>query len=972
MNPQPQANSDRKQNPAACSPRWAGIALVGLALLAGVLTVVAGCGKSRPSRRTAANPEDVHRQTNQLFVYAIEHISRDQNYDAGEAFLQAMDRLDQWVRQQGPPPDWKLDPLAAPLFAAFGEFFTGIKPIHAQWTEARTALELKAVARQLERVPDRLEELSRRRNLADLEALGQQYEQTNRNIETAVKQGGDATQREELEARIVEAFLKRLKDPKKQSRFKELVAVAQLLDDPSRLTDVLRLGELGLRLESLRQPDPNEAAELVAQFDDTAQRFLRGGPPTKLLVELRFLVEQMQDLGRMKDYVELLAVVRVLDTLAEQLRTTANRANRDDLRGLAMRFAAAGRKRDLDALRGLEGELVSLARPHDFDDLAALGPRLLEAAAGLAQLGRKAAEQAGPTGLESLKAMAPYCEQLGERVKQVVADMRQMTQTAAAKADRQALATRLTELTDRFDDLAERVATLHGELEYLSGVEQRQFYAQDQSAFREAVFLRDLSRWIRGDDVDDVARAKRIFDWTVRNIQLEATPDPASGVVRVPQFPLETLFLGRGTVIERAWVFVLLARQQGIDAAMLGIPDPGERATQGVRTWAVGVLSEGEIYLFEPRLGFPIPAKDGVRRGPDGAMDFRPATLAQVAADDSLLRRLDLGADRPYPLKASQIQKVVALIDDSPSYLTQRMKLVESQLTGEDRMVLTASPSAQAGRFKAAKHVAEVRLWNVAYQTLLVRWILGPVLTEWQRRVFAPFQAPSLVQGRWISSTVEEPVAPLFLKANPKQSEQVQRRARTSTEMRREAPPDVPLGQGRTLHLRGQLSGESSAAHFYQMARPSERELGLHQGLSADAKALYLEAKQNASYWLGLAAFDQQNYPSAIDYLLTRTLAAFPGTPWTPGVRYNLGRVYEAQGQAFKAAQQYRQNTEAPDAHGNLLRARWLEAQARAAGGKPAETKPGEELPGLPALPALPDKPAAKPTEQKVPPTSKK
>jgi hypothetical protein len=263
--------------------------------------------------------------------------------------------------------------------------------------------------------------------------------------------------------------------------------------------------------------------------------------------------------------------------------------------------------------------------------------------------------------------------------------------------------------------------------------------------------------------------------------------------------------------------------------------------------------------------------------------------------------------------------------------------------------------------------VGEVRLWNVAYQTLLVRWILGPALTEWQRRVFAAFQAPSLVQGRVIASTVEEPVAPLFLKANPKQSEQVQRRARTSTEMRREAPPAVPLGQGRTLHLRGQLSGESSAAHFYQMARPSERALGLHQSLSADAKALYLEAKQNASYWLGLAAFDQQNYPSAIDYLLTRTLAAFPGTPWTPGVRYNLGRVYEAQGQAFKAAQQYRQNTEAPDAHGNLLRAKWLEGLARAAGEKPAEAKPGVDLPGLPALPTLPEKPASKPAGQTTP-----
>ena len=51
------------------------------------------------------------------------------------------------------------------------------------------------------------------------------------------------------------------------------------------------------------------------------------------------------------------------------------------------------------------------------------------------------------------------------------------------------------------------------------------------------------------------------------------------------------------------------------------------------------------------------------------------------------------------------------MLEASPSYLARRMKLLESQLAGEQKMVLTASPAAEAARWKAVAHVAEVRLW---------------------------------------------------------------------------------------------------------------------------------------------------------------------------------------------------------------------------------------------------------------------
>ena len=49
--------------------------------------------------------------------------------------------------------------------------------------------------------------------------------------------------------------------------------------------------------------------------------------------------------------------------------------------------------------------------------------------------------------------------------------------------------------------------------------------------------------------------------------------------------------------------------------------------------------------------------------------------------------------------EATEAQKVVVLLEGSLTYLSHRMKLVEGQLQGEDRMALAASPAAQATRF---------------------------------------------------------------------------------------------------------------------------------------------------------------------------------------------------------------------------------------------------------------------------------
>ena len=167
------------------------------------------------------------------------------------------------------------------------------------------------------------------------------------------------------------------------------------------------------------------------------------------------------------------------------------------------------------------------------------------------------------------------------------------------------------------------------ELPEVQLLDQLEFLRDDGFALQEAVWLRDVSNWARGEQLDDLARARRMFDWIVRNIQLET--DAAAELEEIPNRPWETLLFGKGTATDRAWVFLLLARQQGIDAVLLALPEGGDPANKKLKNWAVGVLDEGELYLFDTALGLPIPAPDGVTFDDEGQLDIKPATLGQVA-----------------------------------------------------------------------------------------------------------------------------------------------------------------------------------------------------------------------------------------------------------------------------------------------------------------------------------------------------
>jgi hypothetical protein len=551
-----------------------------------------------------------------------------------------------------------------------------------------------------------------------------------------------------------------------------------------------------------------------------------------------------------------------------------------------------------------------------------------------------------------------------------------------------------------FDQLPEPLKTLP----LANGLDKLAIGTFDGYYLQEAVYLRDVARAARGKSIDGRQRASRLFDWVVRNIQLEEDSKD-----HIPRFPWETLFFGRGTAWERAWVFVLLARQEGLDAAVLGIEQASATATetgQNVKPWCVAVRIDGKAYLFDPLWGLPIPGPGGVRKGEGGRLEITPATLDQLVADESLLKRMSADAEHPYPVTQADLKNVVALVEASPTALSRRMKVVESRLQGKQKMALTASATEQADRWKATPGVSAARLWRLPYETIRQRSELKPADNIKLLANFLPFY--SMPSGLLHAETIEREAAetPAELQADiyhgrsSKEAEKSQqdpanlikdtdekRLKRIMDQSARfNATFSAPLYKGRVMQLKGQYSSDNkydpSAMNHFQMARPSQQDLGIIQlkffgqvvsayldklNVSEKERAplianiveavltkktptdpmaariadqvrqneapmiqeqmtLILLGKIDASYWLGLVTYERGSYAAAFDYFGKYTMNAWPGmpSPWTAGAIYNLGRTREAEGKADEAARIYRSNATAADAAGQLLRSKWL------------------------------------------------
>ncbi|MDR2705444.1 MAG: hypothetical protein LBC02_06670 [Planctomycetaceae bacterium] len=410
----------------------------------------------------------------------------------------------------------------------------------------------------------------------------------------------------------------------------------------------------------------------------------------------------------------------------------------------------------------------------------------------------------------------------------------------------------------------------------------------DVDYLKQCTWTRNLSNWARGEKQVLLDRVVNLLDWTTCNIDFrEKTVQISQNqTIDLPQqYPWQTLLLGYSTLWDRTWLFMELLRQQRIDSVLLSVPLPGQPDMP--LFWAVGVILDGEMYLFLPPYGMPVPGYNKPVITEDGSLSFPEiATFSQVLKDDQLLRQLDFSEQQKFPITSEMLQETTVYLLATPESASMRMKILEAELSGEQNMVLYTNIQEQRRLFSAIPSVKAVEVWKYPFRTKFEQLFVGD-----RTRLF---------------------MEPLVM-PNPKRQ-------------------DFPLWMGRVLYFKGQISGQENAITAYQNARVPDRDIMEYRKIDPNFRnnpvlaAGIQTVTINASYWLGLASFEVNSISAAKDFLNNITRDAL--NPWQNGVEYALGRIAEREKKYEDAVRHYERTARSPAGPGNLLRARWLQNAA--------------------------------------------
>lgn len=424
-------------------------------------------------------------------------------------------------------------------------------------------------------------------------------------------------------------------------------------------------------------------------------------------------------------------------------------------------------------------------------------------------------------------------------------------------------------------------------------------------------WLDDKESGLAPADAQTLGKACRLFDWTLRNIQLQPMQFAANASrIEPKELPQglvfdgpgyrqtleECLWRGTGDGLQRSRVFLALCQQAGLDACMLGVAQPD---TKNTVPWLVGVRVEQQIFLFDAVTGthVPGPGQQGI------------ATLADAKNDPSVLRRMKIAGLFDYPVDPSWLSKVVAFVDIPSEAFCWRMEALQVGLTGDARMRLTFDPATLTA-LGENESIDEVEAWSI--DVLARRYHVAM-----QRAMSDDLKVYVDQQMRWGMLS-----------------------------------PNFPLANARWNHLSGQFDrGEDDGARIRYMnlripdtdienlpydvnlqvqmnarRQPGQPQKAYEQQLRI-IQAQYQQAKQAATFWLALIQFEDSRYENAATWQQKRVLGRDRQSPWASSARYNVGRALEHLDRSEEAIEYYK-TQHAPQEHGNRIRARLLSREA--------------------------------------------
>ncbi len=204
---------------------------------------------------------------------------------------------------------------------------------------------------------------------------------------------------------------------------------------------------------------------------------------------------------------------------------------------------------------------------------------------------------------------------------------------------------------------------------------------------------------LKVENEDRLDQLHAAFAWIIREVRLREQET----ILLPPRFVLSR---GWGSSLERATLFGAVANLLGIDWCMIAVPY-GTQDQQGLRYWIPGALLDGRIYLFDTRMGMPIP-------GPGGK---GIATLAQARSQPAILAALTVKPAFPYDVNAEALKRAEVHVAGSLSMLAPRMSYLQNLMSASDRINIAVEPQALLQKFEAARSRPELKgvtlhVWN--------------------------------------------------------------------------------------------------------------------------------------------------------------------------------------------------------------------------------------------------------------------
>ena len=233
----------------------------------------------------------------------------------------------------------------------------------------------------------------------------------------------------------------------------------------------------------------------------------------------------------------------------------------------------------------------------------------------------------------------------------------------------------------------------------MTEVNSRVFTPLDANYLESCFLVADSLRAMKVDSDNRLDQIQAAFAWIIREVRLREQ----EALLLPPRFVLSR---GWGSSLERATIFSEVADLLGIDSCMVAVPF-GSQDQRGLRYWIPGALIDGQIYLFDSRMGMPIPGPDG--RG--------VATLSQARSQPAILASLTVNPELPYDVNADALKQAEVHVAGSLSMLAPRMRFLQDLMSSSDKINISVEPVGLMQRFEKALEAPDLKgvslhVWN--------------------------------------------------------------------------------------------------------------------------------------------------------------------------------------------------------------------------------------------------------------------